>query len=176
MSCDKCFYCECLLKPRDGGSDDEVEHRCGVRPHELAYDWKNLYLSCSGCNGAKKSLEEIPIEDTLDPCDDAIDPIDHLDVYVEYARPYGGSLKGEYTIKKLGLNAQTELLLARQRCLSQFWKARGDRIAAAALRGPVSADEKIAIERALAEEFAQPHMPFSWMFRAMLRRSGALSR
>lgn len=55
MSCDKCFYCERLLKPREGGSDDEVEHRRGVHPHELAYDWKNLYLSCSGCNGAKKS-------------------------------------------------------------------------------------------------------------------------
>lgn len=85
-------------------------------------------------------------------------------------------MKGEYTIKKLGLNSQIELLLARQRCLSQFWKARGDRMIAAARTGPVSEADAIAIERALAEEFAQPHMPFSWMFRAMLRRSGALSR
>jgi hypothetical protein len=176
MSAQKCLYCERALKPREGGSDAEVEHRRGVRPHELGYLWSNLCLSCKGCNSAKKARPEIAIEDTLDPCDEAVDPMDHLDAHHEYAFALRGSLQGAATIKKLGLNTQIELLLTRGRCLGEYWRRRGDRIAEAAKSSALSEEDVVAIERSLAEEFARAEMPFSWMFRALLRLPGALSR
>ena len=169
----KCFYCERVLNPRDAGSDAEVEHRRGVIPHELGYLWSNLYLSCKDCNSAKKGRPEIAIETTLDPCDESVDPGDHIDAYNEFAIARGESASAKATIQKFSFN-DGALLSARRHQLQEFMRLRGNRIFEQQQIRKLTPDDLVRIERSLAEEFAQPHMPFSWMFRAMLRRPGAL--
>lgn len=165
----KCFYCESLLLPREGGLRSEVDHRCGVQPPERAYDWANLYLSCDRCNQAKKGRPDIAIEDTIDPCDPSADPSEHLDARLEFARPLSDSTLGRKTIDKLGLNS-TELLLLRQRLLSEFEYQLRLRIGDAARHRVVTEEQQKEIERGLTEEFARADMPYSWLFRAKLRR------
>lgn len=169
----KCFYCESLLLPREGGLSPQVDHRRGVKPPERAYDWDNLYLSCDRCNQAKKGRPDIAIEETLDPCDQSVDPADHLDARVEFARPRSDSPRGRKTIDKFGLNS-LELMLLRSQWLNRFESELSLRIGAAARHRAVPADEQTKIKRDLAEEYARADMPFSWLFRAMLRRPGAL--
>lgn len=171
----KCFYCERPLLPREGGASVEVDHRRGVLPHELAYDWDNLYLSCDGCNAAKNGRADIAIEDTLDPCDSAVDPTDHLDAHLEFARPHRASAVGKRTIDKLGLNTQVELIVERVRWLQRFERELRLRVGAAAQSRAVSFGEQERIARDLAAEYARPDMPFSWMFVALLRRPGPIT-
>ncbi len=165
----KCFYCESLLLPREGGLCLEVDHRRGVKPPERAYDWDNLYLSCDRCNQAKKGRPDIAIEETLDPCDRSVDPAEHLDARLEHARPWSDSTLGRKTIDKLGLNS-IELLLLRQRLLSEFEYQLRLRIGDAARHRVVTEEQQKEIERGLTEEFARADMPYSWLFRAKLRR------
>jgi uncharacterized protein (TIGR02646 family) len=61
LFCDKCAYCETKIT---GGSDWEVEHfrpkaRVAERPDHpgyfwLAYEWSNLYFSCTLCNQRRR--------------------------------------------------------------------------------------------------------------------------
>ena len=164
----KCFYCESLLLPREGGLSSQVDHRRGVQPPERAYDWDNLYLSCDRCNQAKKGRSDIAIEQTLDPCDRSVDPAEHLDARLDFARPWSDSPLGRKTIDKLGLNSP-ELLLLRSRWLGEFERELRERIEKAALHGAVPRDEQTTIRRLLVEEYARADMPYSWLFRAMLR-------
>jgi uncharacterized protein (TIGR02646 family) len=122
----KCCFCE-----RTVGNDGDVEH---FRPKSaysqnkklerpgyywLAYDWDNLYLSCSACNQRqKKNL--FPITDTkkraqlhdnditieqplfIDPGKD--EPSKHIGFRGQIPYAVGGSKKGKTTIKNLALD------------------------------------------------------------------------
>ena len=80
----KCCYCEGYIP--DDGRGKEVEH---FRPRskfpQLAYDWNNLLLACTACNGAKS--DQFPTSPSgdpllLDPSDPAFDPEDHVSFVV----------------------------------------------------------------------------------------------
>jgi uncharacterized protein (TIGR02646 family) len=122
----KCCFCERLI-----GNDGDVEH---FRPKSaytqnkklerpgyywLAYDWDNLYLSCSACNQRqKKNL--FPIDDTkkrahlhnnnikiedplfIDPGKD--EPSKHISFRGEMPYAIRRNKKGKTTIENLGLD------------------------------------------------------------------------
>lgn len=47
ISYHKCYYCEQKIK----GIAQEIDHYIEViEDKKLAFDWNNLYLSCSNCN------------------------------------------------------------------------------------------------------------------------------
>jgi uncharacterized protein (TIGR02646 family) len=125
---EKCCFCEQLI-----GNDGDVEH---FRPKSaykqqsgdplqrpgyywLAYDWNNLYLSCSPCNQRQKgslfpladptqrahvcnndTSVEIPM--FIDPGRE--NPSKHIGFRGEVAYSVRQSLKGQTTIENLGLN------------------------------------------------------------------------
>jgi len=152
MSFNKCFYCEQKL----GEHEAQVEHFVEVseRP-ELAFVWTNLYLSCSGCNQAKRKREP-DISECLDPCDDSHDPIDHLTFDDEFVHSRSGSARGQKTIQKYSLN-RDDLVLRRVRSLHYFERLL--RILYQRDQALTSSDrEKIA-------SFAQRDHEFSLMFR-----------
>lgn len=116
MSFGKCFYCETKLS----GGNREVDHFVEVAyDHGKAYDWENLYLSCTNCND-KLDANTIPVTDVLDPCRDSDEEIEaNISFERELICSVGGSKKGLDTIKKYRLN--TDLLdLKRSRWLNKI--------------------------------------------------------
>ncbi len=74
----KCYICE-----SEGITDIQIEH---FKPHrnkdiELKYEWKNLFFSCSYCNGKKSSVyndcEENSILDCTNPKHDVENRINY---------------------------------------------------------------------------------------------------
>lgn len=117
MYSDRCCYCEAPIKVV---SSDHIEHRMPKAKMcfpEHTFDWDNLHLACSKCNGAKSNKwnHDEPILDA------AVDKIeDHLD-YKEgglglYRWPK--TLRGETTISHADLdrepllNARTSVYLS----------------------------------------------------------------
>ncbi len=116
MSFHKCFYCERKLIETKG----EVDHYIEVTEEPaLAFEWKNLYLSCPDCNRRKLSNATIPVSDCLDPCDQSVTHADHLTFDSEYIRPKAGSTKGPKTIQKYKLD-RPELNYLRLKHLQRF--------------------------------------------------------
>ncbi len=156
MSYHKCFYCEIKL-----AADSEVDHYIEVAEEpQLAFDWDNLYLSCSACNRKKLSNKAVPVVECIDPCGDD-DPAAHLIFEDEIITTKNASPKGLRTIQKYSLDRQ-ELNYSRVRALQLFGKTlrrlhegRGSR--------PFTEDEKEIIRR-----FEQPDHPFSLMFHIYL--------
>lgn len=103
MSFNKCFYCEGLLK----GTTSEVDHFVEVADNpSIAFDWENLYLSCSNCNN-KLPHHTIPISDVLDPCKDTDDIIQqNITFHDEIICAVHNSPKGLKTIQKYKLNTE----------------------------------------------------------------------
>ncbi len=125
----KCCFCE-----RKTGEDGDVEHfrpKAGCRQRSsdpllrpgyywLAYDWENLFLSCSACNQRhKRSLfplftdkralshdEDTTLETPLfiDPAQE--DPEQYLSFRKEIPFAIDGNPQGKATIKALGLNRE----------------------------------------------------------------------
>ena len=124
----KCCFCERLV-----GEDGDVEHfrpksaycqqkgETLVRPgyYWLAYDWDNLYLSCSTCNQRRKRNlfplvnptkrahlhnNDISVEEPLlvDPGKE--DPSQHIVFRGAEPLPVAGSIKGKTTIDLVGLD------------------------------------------------------------------------
>jgi uncharacterized protein (TIGR02646 family) len=55
MTHGKCAYCECLL---DASSYAVIEHHTArLVDGSLAFEWTNLFLACSRCNGAKGAAD-----------------------------------------------------------------------------------------------------------------------
>ncbi|UJB68323.1 hypothetical protein HRE53_17425 [Acaryochloris sp. 'Moss Beach'] len=124
----KCCFCERLV-----GDDGDVEH---FRPKSayiqkkgeklnrpgyywLAYEWDNLYLSCSACNQRQKRnlfplvdpttrahshTDDINLEDPLFVNPGIDEPSQHIDFRGEVPYPINGSIKGKPTIESLNLN------------------------------------------------------------------------
>ncbi len=157
----KCFYCERKLNERE----DEVEHYIEVSEQpELAFNWNNLYLSCRECNKGKKPNKVIPVGECLDPCQALDEPADHLTFDAEFIRPKAASQQGARTIQKYGLDRES-LNYLRLKQLQHFEKflrkLQTQRIHAQGRPLTALEGEKIA-------SFAQPHHPFSLMFRVYL--------
>jgi uncharacterized protein (TIGR02646 family) len=116
MSFNKCFYCERKLD--ETGS--QIDHYIEVAENPtLAFDWRNLYLSCPDCNRKKLPNTTIPVSDCLDPCDPSENPIEHLTFDREVIRPKTGSLKGSKTVQKYRLDREN-LNYLRLRHLQKF--------------------------------------------------------
>lgn len=163
-SCGKCFYCESKL----GGTQKEIDHlvEVSISPG-LAYEWDNLYLSCSNCND-KLSHEEIPVEKVLDPCTDSDVTIqNNLTFEDECICSQPGSQIGVDTIKKFRLNSDL-LDLKRGKWLQKIMKE------ALAIRKcmidegrkEATADEKRSLLR-----YMQPDQPYSLMSEIFLKKN-----
>lgn len=103
MSFNKCFYCEGTLK----GTTSEVDHFIEVADDpSLAFDWENLYLSCTNCNN-KLPHHTIPVTDALDPCRDSDDVIQqNITFRDEIICAVPNSPKGLKTIQKYKLDTE----------------------------------------------------------------------
>lgn len=124
----KCCFCERLI-----GEDGDVEHfrpksaYCQHRGEKLqcpgyywlAYDWNNLYLSCSSCNQRQKrnlfplqeprtrahlNNNDITQEEALFVDPGKEDPNQHIAFRGEVPYAISGSKKGKPTIQNLKLN------------------------------------------------------------------------
>lgn len=106
----KCAYCECELQIED--SYMEVEHfKCKSLYPEEVVNWDNLLPSCKRCNNKKGSLD-VEIFPIINPYKE--DPKEHL--LIQDCRLYakeGKDSKGYNVIKKLALNDEERLTLAR---------------------------------------------------------------
>ncbi|RTL35126.1 MAG: hypothetical protein EKK48_29995 [Candidatus Melainabacteria bacterium] len=108
----KCVYCEIKMR---GAHRGEIDHIVPLSVNrELAFEWTNLVLACTFCNGNKGStVSPLLINPTVD------DPPDHLAFDGHYIRPRFGSLKGEFTRNELDLN-RTDLIEKRQERLDSI--------------------------------------------------------
>lgn len=161
MSFNKCFYCEQKLGEHEAQVDHFIE--ISERP-DLAFAWTNLYLSCSGCNQAKRKREPT-ISACLDPCDESHDPAEHLTFDDEFVRSRSGSALGQKTIQKYGLN-RGDLVQRKIRGLHRFEKF---------LRILYQNQRELPLtesEREKIASFAQPEHEFSLMFRVYLNEAG----
>lgn len=118
MSHRKCYYSETQLK----GTNAEIDHFVEVAEDKTkAYQWENLYLSCTNCNN-KIPNKDIPVSEVLDPCKDLDKTIEeHLEFEDELIRAKDGSLKGLKTIQKYRLSS-AELDAKRMKQLQLFNK------------------------------------------------------
>jgi hypothetical protein len=165
MSHHKCFYCEQSTKQTEA----EVDHHWGVADKpKLAFEWENLYLSCSACNKAKNALKAISVADCLDPCDPGGRPSDHLGFDKQTIRSRGGSTLGRNTIKKYKLDRE-ELDYKRIKVLQKFNEALISILQQENREGrkSMTTDEKERLR-----SFGQPEHPFSLMFSCYLEPLG----
>jgi uncharacterized protein (TIGR02646 family) len=102
---DKCAYCESKIAHV---AYPHIEHyRPKKKYPQYTFEWQNLLLACSICNGKAYKGEHFPLEDgdenkplLLNPCED--DPTQHLQ-FVQ-ARIVFLSERGRQTRDLLGLN------------------------------------------------------------------------
>lgn len=115
-SFNKCFYCESKLT----GAPREIDHYIEVSiDHSKAYDWDNLYLSCSNCND-KIDHSVIPVTEALNPCVDLDAEIQrHITFEKECICSQPGSTKGLKTIQKFKLDSDV-LDLRRSKWLTKL--------------------------------------------------------
>ncbi|WP_435355658.1 HNH endonuclease [Emticicia sp. SJ17W-69] len=165
MSFHKCFYCEQKLK----GVPSEIDHFIEVdERRELAYNWDNLYLSCTNCNN-KLPNKSISVKDALDACFDADEVIEkHLYFEKECIKARGNSNIGAKTIQKYKLDT-IQLDLLRSRKLTDFYNVllKIKDLQIKQKRSSLTIDEK---EKLL--QFANNDSSFSLMFKLLLRKIG----
>ena len=162
MSYGKCFYCESKLS----GGNKEVDHFVEVAiDHSKAYEWDNLYLSCTNCND-KIDHEAIPVTDALDPCSDSEEEIRNNITFVdELICAVPGSTKGLNTIKKYRLN--TDLLdMKRGQWLRKLLKTVADIEAVMIDEGRKSVTDS---EKKTLLRYMSPDQPYSLMSEVYLR-------
>lgn len=159
MSHTKCFYCECSVK--EGG--EEVDHHIEVTVDKnQAFNWENLYLSCSDCN-KKVAHNVIKVEDALDPIVDSDDEIRrHINFAEESIYEVNGSVKGQNTIKKYRLNSKV-LDNRRRKQLQKLLKTIVECLKKGGINALTDADKE-AIRR-----YAYKSSPFSYMCECYLR-------
>lgn len=166
MSYGKCFYCETRLS----GGYKEVDHFIEVSIDQgKAYEWENLYLSCSNCND-KLDHATIPVTEALDPCRDSDEEIQRNITYVdELISAVPGSQKGLETIKKFKLN--NDLLdMRRGQWLRKLLKTVADieRVMIEEGRKTVTDVERKALLR-----YMSPDQPYSLMCEVYLKTNFA---
>lgn len=159
MSHTKCFYCERSLK--DG--DEEVDHHIEVCVNKyLAFEWTNLYLSCSDCN-KKISHNDISIHDALDPLVDSDEEIkNHITFEDETIIEVNNSIKGRNTIRKYRLDSKAHDN-RRQRQLIKLFNTICKSLRRGGVQGLTDQDKE-AIRR-----YAYSSSPYSYMCECYLR-------
>ena len=97
----KCMYCESKVTHIDFGDVEHIKPKAQGKFPELAYEWTNLGFVCGRCNNAKsnKYFDDAPF---VDPYSE--NPDDHLFAYGAYLAQRNGSVRGEVTIREIGLN------------------------------------------------------------------------
>lgn len=126
----KCCFCESKITHTSYGDVEHFRPKGGTRQQAdddldkpgyywLAYDWSNLFLSCTLCNQlykrnlfplvdpskrAKSHHDDVSQESPLfiDPSED--DPQEHIAFREEFAYAIDGSVRGVTSIESLGLN------------------------------------------------------------------------
>jgi len=164
MSHNKCFYCETLLK----GEPKEVDHHIEVScDRTLAFEWKNLYLSCKKCN-AKVNHTDIPIDTVLDPCKDSDTTIKaHIDFEDEVIVAKNNSQKGLKTIQKYRLDTEHHDY-HRMKKLKEFNTTLRKMLSTKGYKNLTNQ------ELAILKRFAQENQPYSLMFSICLEKYGLL--
>lgn len=163
-SFNKCFYCESKLT----GSSREIDHYIEVAiDHSLAYDWNNMYLSCSNCND-KLDHNTIPVTEALNPCTDSDEEIQkNITFEDECICSQPGSEKGLNTIKKFKLDSEL-LELKRSKWLNKLSKEViriNNRMMAEGRTFPTK-EEKYSICR-----FMQTDQPYSLMCELYIKKN-----
>ncbi len=161
MSHNKCFYCETVLK----GQNSEIDHYIEVSEDKnLAFEWNNLYLSCSLCN-KKLSNKTISASTALNPCLDADSEIQN---HIEFEDEQISFLteKGELTIKKYKLSSE-KLDWSRMQELKKFNNLLNIIKNRKQLenRDKLTTDEIDSLKR-----FARSDYPYSMMFYSKLQK------
>jgi uncharacterized protein (TIGR02646 family) len=181
----KCAYCECSIiinqhgdiehfRPKARVTDFQDRHVDHPGYYWLAYDWRNLLLSCILCNQVSKenigkgsrfpvigahaqTPEEIDTEQPLliNPASDRSedDPAQHLDIDLGTGLLIPKSERGKTCIEVFGLNKREHLLRERKNALLHL-----ESIILNLIKG---SDEKIAESLAEMTEIRQGRRPFS---------------
>ena len=169
MSSHKCFYCEAKLYGKK-----EVEHHVEVSvDRKRAYDWDNLYLSCSTCNREKLDERMIPTSETLDPCDDSDETIrETISFNNEQIVSIDGNKRGIKTIQKYRLDREDldYLRLKQLKKIDEAHDSIKDKMEREG-RQKMTDEER----RALAN-FKELQSPFSLMARIYLEKRGWLNQ
>jgi len=106
----KCAYCESKVLHIDYGNIEHFRPKSWASFKHLAFDWDNLLLSCSVCNGSAYKGTKFPDQShngpLLNPCTD--NPASHLRFLYDAASGVASVLhktsRGETSIKCYGLN------------------------------------------------------------------------
>lgn len=164
----KCFYCESKLTIDYDENGKillkvyEVDHyiELAEKP-ELAYDWNNLYLSCTHCND-KYPNTDIPNNLTLDPCSDMYPHAQHLTFDKEVI--VGLTERGSKTIEKYKL-WKLETRRAKQLSVLNEILLEIRELQAKQGRTAFNDTDKAALRKFMAKEY-----PFSLMFSVYLAK------
>lgn len=159
MSHTKCYYCECSLKE----FGEEVDHHIEVTfDKNLAFEWTNLYLSCSDCN-KKIPQDIIAIDEALDPLVDTDDEIKkHIMFVEETIIEVNSSVKGQKTIQKYRLDSKVQDN-RRQRQLNKLFKTINQCLRKGGVAGLTEQDKEII------RRYTYPSSPYSYMCECYLK-------
>ncbi|HEX8699149.1 MAG TPA: hypothetical protein VF815_09960 [Myxococcaceae bacterium] len=181
----KCAFCESRVTHIDYGDVEHFRPKAGWRQEEgerlhrpgyywLAYEWTNLFVACTLCNRqfkrnffplqtpakrARSHKDDVAAEDPL-----LIDPgMEEPETFISFREevPYavGGSIRGETTIRLLGL--RREALAEQRRDRLSHVKALRDLVT---LGGPEAAQAQSLLQR-----MQHDSAPYASMTRALLR-------
>jgi hypothetical protein len=105
---DKCMYCESKISHVDFGDVEHIQPKALFPEQEFV--WTNLGYVCSKCNGNKSNQwnADLPY---INPYVE--EPAEHVVALGMFVQQKGGSLRGEYTIRVIGLN-RADLLERRK--------------------------------------------------------------
>lgn len=162
-SFNKCFYCESKLT----GSLREIDHYIEVSiDHSKAFDWDNLYLSCTNCND-KIDHNTIPVSDALNPCVDSDEEIQrHITFEKECICSQSGSDKGLKTIQKFKLDSDV-LDLRRSKWLTKLATIANEICGTMMSENRTVPSEE---ERTTIRRFMQIDQPYSMMCEIYIRK------
>lgn len=186
---DKCAFCEAKITHIAFGDVERYRPKGGFRQRRrgvlkvpgyywLAYDWRNLLVSCAVCNQrfkgnrfplalhsprARSPLHDLQRERPLflNPAED--DPAQHLGFRDHVVYAVDDSPRGKATRQGLGLN-RTKLKEERERFLERL------RFVLTVARWPAAPQHAEA--RSLLRRAVRPDAPYSAMVRAWLAAEG----
>ena len=106
----KCAYCESKVTHIEYGHIEHFRPKSRVEYITLIFEWENLLLACSVCNGASYKGTKFPLVaeggPPIDPCVD--DPSEHLgfwfDPVAQIASVTHKTIRGLTTLNLFGLN------------------------------------------------------------------------
>ncbi|MDP2832509.1 MAG: retron system putative HNH endonuclease [Pseudomonadota bacterium] len=121
----KCAYCESKILHVDYGHIEHFRPKSKPEFRSLAFEWRNLLLSCAVCNGPEHKGDRFPEADEggplINPCEDF--PEEHFEFAFDFqarlASVVGTTARGKTTATLLGLNRQ-DLRAYRSRRVMQL--------------------------------------------------------